>query len=123
MDAEYHSANLSDKRSLHNVKSALRDFRSALDELYQEDCPKILIFGSQARKEASETSDIDVLLLYPDAVNPGTEIRRISPILADLNLRFQVLISILPAAEEKYQKSQSLFWKNIKREGINIESI
>jgi len=105
------------------VKAALHDLRNALIELYHQDTPKLLVYGSQARGEARQTSDIDVLLLYPNEVNPGLEIRRVSPILADLNLRYQVLISVLPIVEKTYQSEQSLFWENVRRESLSVDGI
>ena len=68
-------------------------------------------------------SDIDILLLYPRAVRPGKEIKRVSAILAKLNLRYQVLISVLPAREADYQRATGAFWQNLRKEGVSIEQI
>lgn len=105
------------------VRTALHDLQAGLKNLYHENMPAIWIYGSQARGEADSNSDIDVLLLYKNNIQPGEEIQRIGPILADLNLRFQVLISILPAREDQYQNSDSPFWKCIRKEGVPLERI
>lgn len=75
------------KAEKHIVKHALRDLQVGLQQLYGVDMPLIRVYGSQARASASLDSDIDVLLLYNRAVDPGKEIQRMAPILADLNLR------------------------------------
>lgn len=105
------------------VHKALREFQAALQELYQKDAPILLIYGSYARHEATASSDTDVLLLYPKTVQPGQEIQRLSPILADLNLKYQVLISILPAFQSEFNQSSSPFWENLRRESIPIDAI
>jgi predicted nucleotidyltransferase len=64
--------------------------------LYGKSVPEILLYGSYARGQAHGDSDIDILLIYPKAIYPGVEIQRVSSLLADLNLRYGVLISILP---------------------------
>jgi len=104
------------------VQKSLDELQSALGSLYGTEAPSIVLYGSQARGDATEHSDIDVLLIYPTKVTAGLEIRRITPILADLNLRYQVLISILPASKTDYLNSTGMFWKNIRREGILVHA-
>lgn len=105
------------------VRVALYELKSALHELYGDNAPVIVIYGSQARHEANIESDIDVLLLYDKTVQPGVEISRLSEILAELNLRYQVLISVLPMYDREYLESNSAFLKNVRREGIPFESV
>lgn len=105
------------------VRKALRELQDGLNRLYGKRAPVILIYGSYARGQAHADSDIDVLLVYPNEIHPAEEINRISTLLADLNLRYQVLISVLPANRETYQNSQEGFWQNVRREGIPSEVI
>ncbi len=100
------------------VRGALRDLRVSLHRLYGKQAPILLLYGSYARGEAQETSDVDVMLIYPAEVPSGHEINRLGSILADLNLRYQVLISVLPVSKNAYQNSSGNFWKNIRQEGI-----
>ena len=106
-----------------NVRAALSELQAALQRLYGEDAPAIVVYGSQARRQAHLASDIDVLLLYSKAVRRGREIQRVSQILADLNLKRQVLISILPATLADYDNPASPFWMNVRREGVSIDAI
>ena len=105
-----------------NSIAALRDLHSTLVEIYGVTAPKILVYGSQARGDANTESDFDVLLLYPDPVIPGKEIQKLSAVLAELNLRYEVLVSIIPMNEHVYQTSSTPFLDNIKREGVIIDS-
>ncbi len=104
-----------------NVVDALRDLQAALRRLYGLRAPTLLLYGSYAREEASDASDVDVLLLYPDRVSAGSEIQRLGATLADLNLRYQVLISVLPAHQQDLQTGKSAFWDNIRREAIVLD--
>ncbi|MBS1250718.1 MAG: hypothetical protein MAG431_02313 [Chloroflexi bacterium] len=115
--------NLENINSKDTVRVALREMQAALKEVYGSNTPEMLLYGSQARGEAKETSDIDIALLYPHDIQPGQEIRRISSILADLNLRHQVLVSVLPTSKEDYKKSTGILWNNIRNEGISIDAI
>jgi predicted nucleotidyltransferase len=102
------------------LAQVLHDLTVGLRQFYSQAAPRVFLYGSQARTDAHENSDIDILLLFPDVIQPGAEIRRLSGLLADLNLRYGVLVSIFPATEEQYIHAQGPFWRNIRREGIEI---
>jgi predicted nucleotidyltransferase len=110
------------KTSKKIIRQVLQELQSALENLYGDAAPSMVLYGSQARGDATDASDIDLLLIFPNSVSAGAEIRRISPILADLNMRYQVLISILPASQNEYLTSLSMFWKNVRREGIPVHA-
>jgi predicted nucleotidyltransferase len=105
------------------LRTVLQEFRAGLQKLYGKNAPAILLYGSYARGQAHDDSDIDILLIYTNDIYPGEEIQRISVVLADLNLRYGVLISVLPATEGEYRNSTEMFWRNVRRERIPIEAI
>ena len=102
------------------IKMVLLELQDQLNMRFGRSAPRILVYGSVARGQAQANSDIDVLLLYPVDIQPGQEIRRIGSILADLNLRYQVLISILPVSQLTYARAEGALWENIRREGKSI---
>lgn len=103
------------------VKDALQDLQNELRRIYGNSAPAILIYGSYARGEENADSDVDILLIYQNAIHPSKEIQRISAVLADLNLRYQVLISILPGTALDYKNGKGVLWQNLRRESIPIE--
>jgi uncharacterized protein len=117
------SATTSRRKLDRTVRAALLALQAELQRLYGADTPAIWLYGSHARGQANSASDVDVLLLYPGAVQPGQEIRRLGPILAELNLRYDVLVSVLPARREAYEKSAGPFWDNVRREGVELETL
>lgn len=104
-----------------NIQMALRELKIFLDKIYGPNSPEMWVYGSYARQEETLQSDIDVLLLYPKKIHPGQEIERISPVLAELNLRYQFLISILPVSRTDYQQSSGAFWNNVRRERVHFD--
>ena len=85
--------------------------------------PIVKVYGSQARGEATSASDIDVLLIYPDEIQPGREILQLRDILSKINLRYQELIAVLPVSEKDYQNRSTPLWMNIRQEGASIDAI
>jgi uncharacterized protein len=109
-----------DRRILRGIMHKLR---AGIRSIYKENAPDIRLYGSYARGDANPGSDIDVLLIYPEKVRQAEEIRRLGALLADINLQYQVLISLLPTDVKEYRHSPIGFWKNVRRESKPIEAI
>ena len=82
---------------------------------------KVILFGSQARGDARESSDWDLLvLLNKDSMNLDDEIKYAYP-LAKLgwahNMDFNVLLYTLSEWEKR---SFMPFFKNVQQDGIEI---
>ncbi len=61
---------------------------------------------------------MDLLLILRDVIRPSREIDRIADIIADFNLRYGVLLSVLPVDENTLKTVEGPFWRNVRREGI-----
>jgi predicted nucleotidyltransferase len=98
---------------LHKVKQSLSKF-------YPDQLEKIILYGSQAREDATEYSDIDILVVLKSAINPYDEIDKTSEIIADLCLEYDVVISRHFISSEKFENQNTPFIYNVKKEGIII---
>lgn len=103
-------------------KETLKTFRERLLEEYQENLAAVILFGSAARGELDEESDIDVLVVLRDYKDFWKEFRTISDIAYDVSMStdFQVLISPVLVIQEEYEGSRSILLRNIKREGVFV---
>ncbi|VVB87157.1 Nucleotidyltransferase domain protein [uncultured archaeon] len=101
-----------------NIKPIIEEFKIALQKLYGKKLKKIILYGSWARGDAKEQSDIDLVVLLESEVNPGREIDRMIDIITDIQLKHNVLISVYPVSENKYTTVRSPLLINIHREGI-----
>ncbi|HJX11143.1 MAG TPA: nucleotidyltransferase domain-containing protein [Candidatus Binatia bacterium] len=100
------------------MKEIIQELSAALRARYGDRYRGLLIYGSEARGEARPDSDVDLLLVLRDTNRPSREIDRIADILADFNLRYGVLLSVLPVAENTLKTAEGPFWRNVRREGI-----
>jgi predicted nucleotidyltransferase len=104
--------------NLQTLTPIFQEFRQEVEKLYGARLVKLILFGSQARGEATQESDIDIMVVLKSPVLPGDEIIRMADIATQLDLKYNEFISLIPIAEEDFLHRQSPFMENIHREGI-----
>ena len=104
----------------HKLQTILTQLRSQFELLYGDRLTQMVLYGSQARGDAHPDSDIDVLVVLKGQVQIGEEIDRTIPIVADLSLQNDVVISCNFMNEERFTNYQGPLLRNIRREGILI---
>lgn len=99
------------------LESVLRELDGGLRELYGERYRGLVLYGSHARGEADEGSDVDLLLLLEGEVGVSREIRRSSRLVSSLSLESGRVLSLVPVSVENYKVSSDPYLVNARREG------
>ena len=83
---------------------------------------KVILFGSQARGDAKEGSDWDLLvLLNKEKRNYSEDYDNYAYPFAELGLKYETLMSIqLYTMKDWERQKPSIFYKNVELEGIEI---
>lgn len=102
------------------VKIIVAEFRTRLQQLYGERLEQVILFGSQARGDAVEGSDIDVMIVLKGEVDVGEEITRTTESCAELSLAHDVVISTIFMSAYRFAHGQSPLLLNVQREGVAI---
>ena len=89
-------------------------------KIYGDKLINLVLYGSQARDDATEDSDIDMMVILKSPVSPGDEIFRMGEVKNQINLKYDQLISVLPISEEDFLCKDTLLLENIRREGIAL---
>jgi len=101
------------------IEPILKEFKRQITELYGQRLKKVVLYGSYARGQANdEHSDIDLAVVLDGDVSPGKEIDRMIDIITDINLDYDVLLSVYPVSENDYLSVNSPLLLNLRREGI-----
>lgn len=102
------------------LKSILTELRNRLSDLYGDRLAELILYGSQARGDAEEGSDIDVLVVLNGEVKPSREIPYVNEVVADLSLRNETVITCVFMDEHSYTTRSGPFLRNIRREGVSV---
>jgi uncharacterized protein len=98
-----------------DIKPVLDPVVQELAKLYGERLSKIALYGSYARGEASEESDVDLLVLLEKSEGTYAELDRICDITSQA-LDAGVLISSFPLAVGRFGELQKTFRQNIEED-------
>ena len=102
------------------VRRILDAYRKGLAAIFGEDLVSVLLYGSLARGEAVEGSDIDILCVLKRPFNYGAMIDKTSEITAELSLEHDVVLSRAFITVEEYEKNGTPFLMNVHKEQIPV---
>ena len=105
---------------MKELNPILKELKTQLTSLYGERLKRLILFGSWARGEAGEDSDIDIVVVLAGDVIPGEEIDRTIDIINDINLKYDVLVSLYPVSEKVYETVNSPLLLNLRKEGLAV---
>jgi len=97
----------------------LREFVNVALEKYGEKIEAIILFGSVARGEAKEDSDIDILIVTKDE---DFRLRRaLIGIAFDILLETEENISVKALSKEDFERHKNFsFLRNVVSEGVKV---
>jgi len=98
----------------------LRSLRRELARVLGDQLQSVILYCSQARGQARSDSDIDVLVMVRDDSDYCDLIRRTSAAVSALSLQYDVVISRAFVSQERFEREQSPFLLNVRREGVPV---
>ncbi|EKV00173.1 putative nucleotidyltransferase [Leptolyngbya sp. PCC 7375] len=103
------------------IKQLLGEFKQLLKKLYGQRLANLVLFGSFARHEETQDSDVDVLIVLKGIdVATGDEIWRLGDAEIELLLKYGELISVFPISIYDFLYRDSPLLRNIRQDGIVI---
>lgn len=100
------------------LKHILTELRQALENLYGDRLSRLILFGSQARGDAEEGSDIDILLVLKSPFLFREERKRVGDLIYEIAYENDEVISWLIVDQERFETEESPLLMNVRREGL-----
>jgi predicted nucleotidyltransferase len=93
---------------------AFEEFAAAVQDAFGERIHEIILYGSTARGEATEQSDVDVLVVFNDTERP----KELYGLAFDIGLEHGVVITPHVQTKDHFESRQDHpFLKNVLSEG------
>ncbi len=102
------------------IQHIIRETETQLQHIYSTRLKSLILFGSYARGDFSSDSDIDVLLLLENMEDLASERARYFPVISQLSLKYDTVISIVPYTEHDFYSKKTPFTLNVAKEGVKI---
>lgn len=105
------------------MKSYLNDYIVELKKIYKDNLEKVILYGSYARGDYTEDSDVDIMILLRIS---DLEIKNYRELLSELTYDFNTNydIDIKPIAKNKDEFIKWInaypFYANVQREGVEL---
>ena len=107
-----------------NERAGLTALVERLYESYGADLQRVVLFGSKARGDSYNQSDLDLLVVVATSKdNYWRHWNRIVDIIWEIELEFNFVTSLLIKNKDDYEamrQHQSLLAQNIERDGVNM---
>ncbi|MCM1183805.1 MAG: nucleotidyltransferase domain-containing protein [Roseburia sp.] len=99
------------------------DVRNALvqglTDIFRQNISMIILYGSTARREAAEDSDIDIAIIMKNPIDTETK-KSFVRWVADMDIRYEKVFSIVDIQEDNMEKWGNIlpFYQNVQKEGV-----
>jgi predicted nucleotidyltransferase len=100
------------------VERLVREYRQGLEALFGDQLADVILYGSFARGEGRDDSDIDVLCVLRGPVDYADTLRRSSELTAGLSLAYGVVLSRVFVSETDLETRTLPFFMNVRRERV-----
>ena len=102
------------------ILKILKRVKSHLTETYGDGVVKVILYGSQARGDFHEGSDVDVAIVVRDSLNPRAVERSLDELLWRVVVDDGELVATIAYRESIFEGPGSSHIQNIKAEGIIV---
>ena len=100
------------------IRNLLAELKHGLAKIYGDRLKAVILFGSYARGDYQEGSDLDVMIVLSDYQNYGAEIDRSGELISQLSLESGISISRVIMKESQWQEDDTPLLRNIRVEGV-----
>ena len=105
---------------MQELQGILEECVQRLEDHYGDDLAGVVLYGSVARGEEEEESDIDLLVLLTSDFDRWQEIQAIGDVLFPVQMKCDRYISAKPFAEADFREGRLAFLRRAKTEGVTL---
>ncbi|MFH1150372.1 MAG: nucleotidyltransferase domain-containing protein [Actinomycetota bacterium] len=107
-------------RDIEDIRGLVERVKKGLVDLHGDVIKGVLVYGSFARGNATDDSDIDMAVIIDANSNPSEVETSIGDLLFEILLEHGELISLIAVPEDMYRDYDSPFLINARIEGVAV---
>ena len=119
----YPAGKIKDVIYMADINNVKNDIKRRCFETFGNRISRIILFGSYARGDFEEDSDVDVMVLVDCNKNELSAFREMASVIgSDVSLDNNVTVSLLVRDSDTFygMKGFTPFYQNIEKEGVDI---
>lgn len=107
-------------RNVDEIRDIIAEIKSFLITKFTDGIKQVILYGSFARGEATDDSDIDVAVIVDDELNNDKIETSLEDLLLTILLEKKELVSVIIIPESRFNNYKSPFILNTRKEGVVI---
>lgn len=101
-----------------HIRKLMKELKEGLIHIYGDRLEELYLYGSYARGDYRQGSDVDVMILLSDYKNYWDELERSTELASDISLEYDVTVSRLIMNEIQWKQSDMPVLRNIRKDGV-----
>jgi uncharacterized protein len=103
-----------------DIEQLMAKLKQGLSGIYGQRLIAVYLFGSYARGDFTENSDLDVMIVLDTYTSYWEELVRSAQLASDLSLEYGITISRTIMTEEQWEKGDLPVVQNVRVEGYLV---
>ena len=103
-----------------NIQKLLKELKQGLIGLYGERLKGVYLYGSYARGDFQEGSDLDILIVLNDFERAPIELERTDDLLGNLSLEYLITISPMFMREKDWLMADKPLLRNVRVDAVAV---
>jgi|SRR3972149_1630797 len=101
-----------------HIRKLMKELKEGLVRIYGDRLKGLYLYGSYARGDYRQGSDVDVMILLNDYKNYWKELQRSSDYISDLSLEYEITVSCVIIKETQWEQPDRPFLYNVRKEAV-----
>lgn len=103
-----------------SIRPILLELKANLAKIYGKRLKNVILYGSYARGDFTQGSDIDIMIILDAVKDPLKERKKYFGDIYKLDVRYNTVISVISFSEKDFKTRKLPLILNAKREGVAV---